>query len=173
MARTGDIGVWMRHLAPYHVARIGSKSVLFLHADLPDTLRERNALVRYLRQVAERQEQGTDQLGGTARKWGHRLFMASDGVFWNRSFGRLCAARPQEIDEMCDAVGVDYIVTGHTPHERITVYGNRVFDIDAGMTPLCGGNMPQALVLTRAGVCAFVADGSDRGVKNPLWPQIA
>lgn len=168
MARTGDIGAWMRHLAPYHVARIGSKSVLFLHADLPAALRERKALLGHLQQVAERQGQSTDQLGGTARKWGDPIFMAPDGVFWNRSFGRLGTAPSQEIDDMCAAVGVDCIVTGHTPHAAITVYGHRVFDIDAGMTPLCGGHTPQALVLTRGGACAFVADGSPRGVEKPL-----
>jgi calcineurin-like phosphoesterase family protein len=168
MARTGDIGAWMRRLAPYHVARIGSKSVLFLHADLPNALRERKALMRYLRQVTERQEQGTDQLGGTARKWGDPIFMGPNGVFWNRSFGQLWAARLQQIDEMCAAVGVDFIVTGHTPHERITVYGKRVFDIDAGMTPVCGGYTPQALVLERDRACAFVMDGSGRGVEQPV-----
>jgi hypothetical protein len=74
------------------------------------------ALLRHLQQVAERQGQSTAKLGGTARKRGDPIFMAPNGVFWNRSFGRLGAAPSQEIDDMCDAVGVDCIVTGHTPH---------------------------------------------------------
>ena len=57
-------------------------------------------------------------------------------------------------------MGVEFIVTGHTPHRAITVYGKRIFDIDVGMTPAYGENMPQALVFSRQGILGLRADGS-------------
>jgi hypothetical protein len=59
-------------------------------------------------------------------------------------------------------VGVEFIVTGHTPHRAITVYGKRIFDIDVGMTPAYDENMPQALVFSLKGIVGLRADGARR-----------
>jgi hypothetical protein len=65
---------------------------------------------------------------------------------------------------------VDFIVTGHTPHPGvIKCYGGRIFDIDVGMTPACGENTPQALVVSDSGILAFSANdatGSDDQTKR-------
>jgi hypothetical protein len=62
---------------------------------------------------------------------------------------------------VCAAIGVDYIVSGHTPHSRITAYGERIFRVDAGMTPAFGENEPQALVFTSSGARVVRADAGD------------
>ena len=42
MARTGDIGQWMRMLLPAYRTRIAGRGVLFMHADLPAEYRDRD-----------------------------------------------------------------------------------------------------------------------------------
>jgi hypothetical protein len=63
------------------------------------------------------------------------------------------------LEDLCRDVGVNYIVTGHTPHHTVTVYGERIFDIDVGMTPVYGEGMPQALVIEPSGISSIRADG--------------
>ncbi len=66
------------------------------------------------------------------------------------------------VDSLCRAVGVDFIVTGHTPHysvDGIKVYFGKIFDIDVRMTPAYGENMPQALVFSDHALVGFRADG--------------
>jgi hypothetical protein len=59
--------------------------------------------------------------------------------------------------------GADFIVTGHTMHKgRIANYGGRIFDIDVGMTPAYGANLPQALIASRRGIASFDAQGSEK-----------
>lgn len=57
---------------------------------------------------------------------------------------------------------MDLVVTGHTPHQSITVTGGRLIDIDVGMTPRCGGNEPEALVIGDVLVSAVAACGEAR-----------
>ncbi len=57
---------------------------------------------------------------------------------------------------------MDFIVTGHTWHRTIKVYRNRIFNIDVGMTPAYGENMPRALVFSRDGIAGLAADGTER-----------
>ena len=83
-------------------------------------------------------------------------------MFWGRSFRELASASQTQIAALCRKVGVDFIVTGHTPHRAITVYGKRIFDIDVGMTPDYGENMPQALVFSRKGIAGLRADGTSK-----------
>lgn len=157
MARTGDIGQWMRMLLPAYRTRIAGRDVLFTHADLPSEYREKEALDNHLRWIDEHMKASTMGLGGSRAKWAHRRLA---GIFWNRTFGELDSGSQAQVAALCRNVGVDVIVTGHTPHRAITVYGKRIFDIDAGMTPRCGGNMPQALVFSRKGVVGIRADGA-------------
>jgi hypothetical protein len=70
-------------------------------------------------------------------------------------------ADQKSIDDICKNVQVDFLVTGHTPHQDIKVYGNRIFDIDVGMTPKCGGNTPRALMFRSDGIVGFGVDGSE------------
>ena len=157
MARTGDIGQWMRMLLPAYRTLIAGRAVLFTHADLPSEYREKEALDNHLRWIDEHMKASTLGLGGSRAKWAHRRLA---GIFWNRTFGELASSGQAQIAALCRKVGVDFIVTGHTPHRAITVYGKRIFDIDAGMTPRCGGNMPQALVFSRKGIVGLRADGT-------------
>jgi len=159
MARTGDIGQWMRMLLPAYRIRIAGRDVLFTHADLPSEYRDKKTLDNHLRWIDEHMKASTLGFGGSRAKWAHRRLA---GIFWNRTFGELASGSQSQIAVLCRNVGVDFIVTGHTPHRAITVYGKRIFDIDAGMTPRCGGNMPQALVFSRKGIVGLRADGTGR-----------
>lgn len=161
MARNGDIGQWIRALEPCYETRIAKKRVLFVHGDLPESLHDRRALSFYLRKLINHREVGTDKAGGTRAKYGHDLFLSKGSIFWSRSFSKLDDADQASIDDICDSAKVDFIVTGHTPHKTIKTYANRIFDIDIGMTPLCGGNTPQALIFHRKGIMGFSADGTE------------
>lgn len=156
MARDGDIGGWMRALKPSHRAHIAGKTVLFLHGDLPEDLRDQRRLTRHLLWMDQHRKRPTDEVGGSRAKWGNRTLT---DFFWDRTFGRLEHAPQAKIDALCRRVGVDYIVTGHTQHRSITAYGKRIFDIDVGMYR---GHPPQALVFTVDGVVGVGADGQEQ-----------
>jgi hypothetical protein len=162
MARHGDIGSFLRALRPHHVARIGGLRVLLTHADVPESLCSRRRLGRYLRAVDRHLEVSSLDLGGQAVKFGDPLLADSETPFWSRSFARLTPGDHQKAARICDALGVDLVVTGHTPHRHITVTGGRLIDIDVGMTPLCGGNQPEALVIAGGRVHALAASGEAR-----------
>jgi hypothetical protein len=83
-------------------------------------------------------------------------------MFWDRTFSDLASPSQAQIAGLCRKVGVVFIVTGHTPHRAITVYGKRILDIDVGMTADYGENMPHALVLNRHGIVGLRADGTGR-----------
>ena len=159
MARPGDIGHWMRMLLPAYRTRIAGRDVLFTHADLPAEYRDQDVLDNHLRWIDEHLKASTLGLGGSRAKWAHRRLA---GMFWGRSFTELASASQAQIAALCRKVGVEFIVTGHTPHGDITVYGKRIFDIDVGMTPSYGENMPQALVFSRKGIVGLRADGTTR-----------
>ena len=155
MARTGDIGQWLRMLLPAYRTGIAGRDVLFTHADLPAEYRDQDVLDNHLRWIDEHLRASTLGLGGSRAKWAHRRLA---GMFWGRSFTELASASQAQIAALCRKVGVEFIVTGHTPHRDITVYGKRIFDIDVGMTPAYGENMPQVLVFSGKGIVGLSAD---------------
>ena len=159
MARHKDIGRWIRALEPSHRTRIAGRTVLFLHGDLPKRLRDKQLLERDLEWIDQHRKIATEDAGGSRRKWGHERLA---GFFWDRTFKELDGASRAEIDALCRKVGVDFIVTGHTPHSAIKLYGKRIFDIDVGMTPACGEHTPQALVFTQEGIVGLDADGREK-----------
>lgn len=159
MARTGDIGQWMRTLLLAYRTSIAGRAVLFMHADLPAEYRDEHVLDDHLRWIDEHMQASTLGLGGSRAKWAH-LRLAE--IFWDRTYGELACATQSQIAALCRKVGVDVIVTGHTYHSAITVYGKRIFDIDVGMTPTYGENMPQALVFSRNGISGLSADGTEK-----------
>ena len=64
VARTGDIGQWMRTLLPAYKARVAGYDVLFMHADLPEKYRDREVLAGHLRWIDEHMKASTVALGG-------------------------------------------------------------------------------------------------------------
>ena len=116
-------------------------------------------LEEHLRWIDEHMKASTVAHGGSRAKWAS-LRLAT--IFWGRTFGELASASQAHIDALCARVGVDFIVTGHTPHRAITVYGKRIFDIDVAMTPAYGENMPRALVFSQDGIVGLSADGTEQ-----------
>ena len=106
----------------------------------------------------------SEGMGGTAMKYGDRLLTSeSASFFWCRDFGGPRLRDTAAVEAICERAGTDFIVTGHTMHRgRIVRYGGRIFDIDVGMTPAYGGNLPQALVVSRNGIAAFDANGREK-----------
>ncbi len=159
MASGGDVGRWMRALLPCYRTQISGKKILFMHGDLHQTFRDRSRLERYLEEMRLRVMCSTKDLGGSRKKW----TKLADFV-WDRSYSTPEPISKHSVDSVCQAVGVDFIVTGHTPHysvDGIKVYHGRIFDIDVRMTPAYGENMPQALVFCREAVVGFGADGRE------------
>lgn len=164
MARDGDIGAWIRALEPFHSARVAGKRFLFSHADVPEALLADQALGRYGMDISFRMQARSDDMGGAELKYGNRVFTSSQGsLFWCRDFRRLVGARREAIARICERANTDFIVTGHTMHPgKVVAYGDRIIDIDVGMTPTYGGNLPQALIATQRGIAAFDANGGER-----------
>lgn len=163
MARAGDVGAWMRDLAPLHTETVLGKRFLFCHGDVPEALLGDGALDRYGSHISIRMQVRSDELGGAAIKYGSRSFTSSQAsLFWCRDFRRLGGAEPAAAARICERADTDFIVTGHTMHPgRIVAYGGRIFDIDVGMTPAYGPNEPQALVVSEAGISALRASGEE------------
>jgi hypothetical protein len=156
MARTGDIGQWMRTLLPAYRTRIAGHGALFMHADLPEKYRDEKVLEDQLRWIEEHMKASSLALGGSRAKWANPRL---PDIFWDRTFRELASASQAHINELCRKVSVDFIVTGHTAHDSITVYRNRIFDIDVSM---CRDNMPQALLFSRDGIVGLSADGTEQ-----------
>ena len=130
-----------------------------MHADLHETFRNRKRLERYLEEMRLRVMCSTWDLGGSRKKWTKLAEFV-----WDRPYSTPEPISKSSVDCLCQAVGVDFIVTGHTPHssvDGIKVYHGRIFDIDVRMTPAYGENMPQALVFCGDAVIGFRADGRE------------
>jgi hypothetical protein len=94
-----------------------------MHGDLPESLRSRRAFARYQRQVDRARGVSTRDAGGAGAKWGDPVLGDLDTIFWSRSFARLDPDGALAAAAICGSIGVDCIVTGHTPHDEITGYG--------------------------------------------------
>jgi hypothetical protein len=164
MSREGDIGRWMRSLLPSFKTRVAGKRFLFTHGDLPEAMLLSGAFSRYGVEVSKRMATNSEGMGGTAMKYGDRLLTSETAsIFWCREFGGLRFKDPAAVEAICERAGTDFIVTGHTMHRgRVVSYGGRIFDIDVGMTPAYGGNLPQALIASRRGISAFDAKGGEK-----------
>jgi hypothetical protein len=164
MSRGGDVGDWIRSLAPLHTDRVARRTFLFSHGDLPEALLAEGAAERYGVEVSLRMQAPSEGMGGAVLKYGDQVFTSSTGsLFWCRDFRRLVGASPRAAARVCERAGVDFIVTGHTMHPgNVVDYGGRIFDIDVGMTPGYGRNEPQALLVTEAGIASFMANGRER-----------
>jgi hypothetical protein len=157
MAPTGDVGRWMRTLLPCYRTQIAGRKILFMHADLHETFRDRRRLESHLEEMKRWMISASADVGGTRKKW-----MRLAEFVWDRSYSTPEPISKRSVDSLCQAVGVDFIVTGHTPHpsvDGIKVHGGRIFDIDVRMTPAYGENMPEALVFSDDAVVGFRADG--------------
>ncbi len=159
MASSGDVGRWMRALLPCYRTQIAGRKILFMHADLRETFRDRRRLDCYLEEMKLWVKCSTKDLGGSRKKWTKLAEFV-----WDRSYSTPEPISKSSVDSLCQAVGVDFIVTGHTPHssvDGIKVHHGRIFDIDVRMTPAYGENMPHALVFSDDAVVEFRADGRE------------
>lgn len=153
MSGKGDIGSWLRGLLPSANIEIAGKKILFTHGDLGRNLKDRHTLDSYLADYLDRVSMQTEAYGGTKNKYGGS-FIYKRGVFWGRDFRKM---PEKEIEQVVKAIGADFLVTGHTPHDSIKVYAGKVFDIDAGMCPAYGENEPVAIVFKTNGIYEFNA----------------
>lgn len=151
MAKTGDVGRWLRSLSFSFRTRFHGRTVLFTHADIPTHLQKRHELDAYVRRLNARRKLSSRRFG-TAAKWG----LGDDSLFWCRKFARLRKRGLSEAGRICDDLRVDYVVTGHTTNNDIKSYGGRIFDIDVGMGY---GHLARALVFSKTGVTGLSADG--------------
>lgn len=155
MSRNGDIGQWMRNLLPKYEIEVAGKKILFVHAGIPKVLADRASIDFYIEKYIQHIAEDTAGLGGSFEKYSAPLIM-KDGIFWDRSSRDM---HDVEIQNLISNLGVDYIVTGHTPHKKVTVFGGRIIDIDVGMSPRYGSNTPAALVITPSGISTHYVNG--------------
>ncbi|MAE13628.1 hypothetical protein CMO92_03610 [Candidatus Woesearchaeota archaeon] len=158
MSGEGDVGRWMRRLQPCFLAQFYDKRILFTHADVPIDAGSHSKIREFTREFAKHMSTDTAVFGGTQIKYGDRQLIRGDTIFWERRFEEL---GQNEVDGLVEELGVDYLVVGHTPHERITSFFGKIFDIDVGMTPRYGEGEPAAIVFNRDGVRGFYADGGE------------
>lgn len=153
MSCKGDIGTWLRALLPSAYIEIAGTKILFTHGDLGKNLADRQTLDKYIADYTERISMQTELYGGAQNKYGGS-FIHKSGIFWGRDFRKM---PEKEIEQVVSSLGMDFLVTGHTPHDSIKVYAEKVFDIDVGMCPAYGENEPTAIVFKTDGAYAFHA----------------
>jgi hypothetical protein len=158
MSRDGDIGGWMRGLLPGYHEKMNGKRLLFVHAGVPEVIKNRASLDAYLTEFRKYVNQDTDNLGGSFEKYSAPL-LVKNGLFWDRNARRMSN---NAIDALIERLGVDYIITGHTPNKKVVMYGDRIIDIDIGMCPSYGANTPAALVITPVGISAHYITGEEQ-----------
>lgn len=153
MSKRGDIGKWMRNtLKPCFLAGFNDRKILFTHADIPEEIGTRNALLRFRENFSKHMAGSSTDLGGSLMKYSNEELFGSGSLFWDRRFEEL---NDSDVSGLVERLKTNYLVVGHTPHEEITVYGGKIFDIDVGMTPTKGENEPAALVFKPDGIHAF------------------
>ena len=126
----------------------GRKSILFIHGGLSDQLDVPKDLEEYFEYFTNRIMTTTDIFGGSFKKYFDTRRLGPESPFWDRTMPDMSQ---KEITRRLERVGVDIVVTGHTPHRKIESYFGKVFDIDVGMNPRYGENTPAAIVF-REGV---------------------
>jgi hypothetical protein len=154
MSRTGDIGRWIRTLLPMYETEISDKKILFVHAGIPKILSNRISIDEYIKKYTKHFIADT-VMSDSIRKYGDPL-ITKDGVFWDRSSEKMSEST---IQTLTINLGVDFIVTGHTPHKKIEIFGGRIIDIDVGMCQRYGANTPAVLVINKSGISAYYTDG--------------
>ena len=155
MSRTGDIGTWIRNLLPKYEAEISNKKILFVHAGIPKILSNRASIDAYIKKYTKHVIALSTQMGGSVSKYAAPL-ITEDGVFWDRSSDKMSDST---IQTLTNNLRVDFIVTGHTPHKEIEIFGDKIIDIDVGMCQKYGANTPAALVINKSGILAYYTNG--------------
>ena len=152
MSREGDIGRWMRSLKPFSVDHLGRDKILFVHGGIPRDLRDKELLEQYMTHFVKHMEVATMEAGGPRRKYLNHPLVGDHSVFWDREIPE---SNGRNAVQIANALGVDYIVIGHTPQKDIANYEGRIFNIDVGMCPTYGAHEPVAIVFKPEGVFAF------------------
>lgn len=160
MSKDGDIGFFMRGLLPRYEIEIACKHILFVHAGIPESIRDRDSLDAFIQNYHEHMDL-TSEVVGRHKKYDSGSIV-DGGVFWDRSYRDM---DPRQIRIMLDNLNVDYMVTGHTPHkEGIKIFGDRIIDIDVGMCPAYGANTPAALVIDKLGIRAHYVGNEEKSL---------
>ncbi len=163
MSKEGDIGDWMRNLKACFLADFNGKKVLFSHGDIPENIGSASGIRGFNRKYQYHISIDSAVIGGTHKKYSNRDLILGDTLFWERRFSNL---NPVEANALLEKLKVDFLVVGHTPHQRITSYFEKIFDIDVGMTPKYGAREPAAIVFDKNGISAFYSQsGIDSLVK--------
>jgi hypothetical protein len=155
MSDTGDLGGWLRSLDPCFQANFQGRKILFSHADIPHDVGDRESIRVYTHNFRRRMMTASFRFGGTAGKFAPE----PESILWERRFEH---CDEKGIERLLKRLDVDYLVTGHTPHQEITSYFGKVFDIDVGMTPRYGANQPAALVIKKEGIFAFYVNDGEK-----------
>ncbi len=128
-----------------------SRNVLFLHGGLPAVLKGKEEFELFLQDFKTNLAQASAVIGGGRKKYIENRLVDSKSLFWERN----TPYRPrEEVHAQLRALGVDYVVFGHTPMKKVTMFHDCLFDIDVGMSSAYGGRDPAAIAFTREGIFA-------------------
>lgn len=163
MSREGDIGKWMRRLLPGALEKICGKEVLFVHGGVPERINDIHGLKNELYEIAEFTKTPTEKFGGSEEKYLANKLVNARSIFWDRTFPKMSDS---DAVEVIKKLGVDYIVIGHTPNRNgiIRSYGDKIFNIDIGMSPKYGENDPGAIIFSDKGISTFYVKNGEKPV---------
>ena len=161
ISREGDVGLWIRKLKPLVLQEQYGKKILFVHGGIPKTMNSVKDLEAYAQQFSSHMSTNSTSLGKEQKYREHPL-VGGHSVFWDRELPYRGEHDPSYARNTAARIGVDYIVIGHTPQEKITMFGNCVFDIDVGMTPAYGEREPCAIIFKKTGVYDFGVEHGER-----------
>jgi hypothetical protein len=137
----------------------GKERILFAHGGIPNDLKMAGDLEEYSKYFNQKIQMDTLEQGGYMKKYFENTAMGRHSIFWDRT---MIALPEKDLASKLKNLGITRVVVGHTPHHEIINYYNLAFDIDVGMTPKCGRNMPAALVFKKDGIFAFYVNGVEK-----------
>ncbi len=163
MSRGGKVGDWMRSLeALYRTTSVNKKKILFVHGGVPyKTINDRESLDAFATEFTRHMRvRSSTQITEARAKYLNSTVVDGRSPFGDRGSPQM---DEESVRTLTAALGVDYIVIGHTPQENgcIAVYHQRIINVDVGMSQCYGENVPAAVVFKNDGVHGFYADGRD------------
>ncbi len=142
IAPDAPVGAWLRRLLPFHRTRIGEREILFAHGGIPTSLERPTEWDAYAR--AFQNHLAAITTANPVEKYLTHPLVNTHSIFWDRRIPN----GDVDPDTLARNLGVDAIVIGHTPQDRITRYGKAIYNIDVGMCPKYGAHGPAAIIFT-------------------------
>ena len=131
------LGKWIRSMPVI----ITIEDVIFVHAGISPEFISREPKIKLVNKLFSEEVIGKDL--SSLPENDERVFLAGeDGPLWYRGYFNDTTFTESKLNIILDYFGKDHIIVGHTTHrDLISLYGNKIIDIDAGIGYGAAGRM--------------------------------